>query len=452
MVKITIFKYLDNPLALYDEFEDDAISDLKLTTGTMIGGEELPVGELSFTLTWQHGVSIAKPDYWLWLKLQYKGDDILLYRCTEVKLLDHDADIFVYNITAQSILTLLEDITVPPVMYINSTSVTTALTNLFQMTDLPVNYTADLTSSGRTIQGYLPEQSAKERLQWLCFFARLRVITVGTGYPIQIDLMPVDKITIYQRNRVYYHPKVYNNSSYNINYRDYVYTGAQTTDISATDEWAYDSISRGYYIVTYTDNIGTMYDRSVDFSNLTLTFDNDIKTDLASKYAERLTIEASVLMDGVDLVEGDYIALTCYQSYFQLWGTLREGNIGTITYTFGARAVKADIVMPFAVESDQVVLTVYYKYGNTILGSDMYAYIEGDTYEVTPPQPLEYLEGDKLGVYCAWGMTTLTDAIDEDTWINVSYSKALEHDVSTLELYIIDVDEASIHNGVVTIE
>lgn len=105
----------------------------------------------------------------------------------------------VVRVKAQSPIAPLQYVTVEPVMY-TAEPVSDALN------DLDITYTLDSSFSSATLTGFCPEQTARERLQWICFAIGAYV---RTAFNDEIEILPVPTAeTLIPLNRTFWRPSV----------------------------------------------------------------------------------------------------------------------------------------------------------------------------------------------------------------------------------------------------
>lgn len=458
-VKI-IFQTVDTDYWTFEDeytFEGNDILDLNLTSGTMLGVEELPIGKLTAQIKTQW-----IPDGEYWIRVTNHNNPVAVYKLESLLFKDGGY----YEIEACSALTML-DIQVPTAYY-QGVSPLDVLEDIFSQvfgSAYPyfVTITNAVRSAAASIYGYFPAQTLRERLQQLCLAARLRVITLGNAIPLTIDYIPFEVSSaststhLYQKNRVYMRPSLTRNVSKGLKGKNYMFSPASEYDIQVVDDWI--EVNGVYYKVSSTD---TLYgDGAIDLSDVYVSLSSVVWRSLALNYLgvygdnvkDSYEIRASVLMNGLDLVEGDHITLDCYTRDDVFNGNIYSGCIGEISLSFGYDKIKADIVVPFATYAGDCKLTLYYlDPNNNLIQKDVFHFAEGDSYSVVLPQNIEKIDGNTLTIYCNHSNHTATGTLSVDTTRSFTYSPVLSYNILTKEVLILDTDGATISSGVVSIE
>ncbi len=108
-----------------------------------------------------------------------------------------------YTMTAQSALVLLDRIKLDAIMYSNVT-VASALSAFIPNS---IVYTIDASIASTTISGYCKDQSARERLQQICFAAGAMVKAFFSQNPLDIVVMD-DASDVIPSSDIYFRPKI----------------------------------------------------------------------------------------------------------------------------------------------------------------------------------------------------------------------------------------------------
>lgn len=456
--KIYLKKISNGSFTTNYEFSDEEISDIHLSTGTMIGAEELPVGELTFVLRTDEDIVPAN----YWVQFTYYGGSGVFYQVVSIKRRDAEF----YDVTAQSALRMLDNI-ILPAKYYNNTAVTTVLGDLHTAVSQSVGIntvwvTRSIPVTVLPIWGYFPEQTARERLQWICFVARLRIITIGITYPLLIDGIPSQALAtntkVYQKPQIYQRPSVVANDAKKVSIEVYYFDPVSTSNIGTVDDWV--EADNTYYLKNALFNTPVQTgDNNINITDIYIVNENNILHGFPAYVrplyeGERYTATLSVKLNNIgDLVEGDHITFGVAHGFESTAGSmLYAGNIGSMDLTFGFSGVKADIIVPFAETVDAYFLTLFYQENNTILDQDRMAFHSGAQYSVALPQAFDKLSGNVVKVYCDHDNETASGTITLDTDLIFQYTEVLEFDVNVKSLLILDTDGATISSGVVSIE
>ena len=243
--------------------------------------------------------------------------------------------------------------------------------------EVPMDYTLDSALSGVTVSGYFPEQTARERLQWLCFVAGAYV---QTCFVDQITIKALDTTpTLIPVNKTFWRPQ--------INHGDYVtaikltaYTFTQDAD-AAADAGSYTfplpwvATTQDYRL----DNPGVTLDREnvMDVGELYAINPDNVSALLnrmADRYFTRTEITADVIDNG-EYLPGDRVYI------FDRDGNCWQGYIEAASFRFGKQArATLKIVSVSAVETAN--LTVSYTYSGATLHTETYSIPVGYEYSV----------------------------------------------------------------------
>ena len=262
----------------------------------------------------------------------------------------------VLSIEAQSILRLLNQKTMDAVLY-NGTSVSAIVSSIFS--GLTNEYTLDASFSSETVSGYCPKQTARERLQWICFCMGAYLKTFFTD---KILILPVDTSTVtIPVEKTFWKPTT--------TYGDYVtavkataYTYTRGTPQS-TDKWVQDG--NLYYIettqeftlsnpsapVTAQENVVSVSDVKI------INSDNvaDILSLLATYYFKRIEVDADVINNGA-YAAGDKVVVAVDDSHFI------AGFIKSESFTFGLQAKsKLKILQTDVVSGGKLIIIMRYN-------------------------------------------------------------------------------------------
>ena len=200
------------------------------------------------------------------------------------------------SIQAQSILRILDRKTLDPVMYSN-TSASSIISGLFS--GLSGEYSLDSSFSSVTISGYCPKQSARERLQWICFCMGAYL---KTFFADKIYILPVEP----SASSVPFHKTFWKPA---VGVGDYV-TAVQATAYTytlgtpqSTDTWV--QVGNDYYIQTSQDFTlanpdapVTANENIVSVSDVTIISNNNVSSILSllsTYYFKRGEVEAEII-------------------------------------------------------------------------------------------------------------------------------------------------------------
>lgn len=289
------------------------------------------------------------------------------------------------RVEARSILLLLDRVTLPAKMYTGQSASTVVVEIFARVSEIysgETLYRLDSSFSADTISGFAPEQTARERLQWVCFCIGAYVKTFFNSVA---EILPTDETAdIIPLQKTYWRPS--------ITYGDYV-TAVKVTAYSytqgtpaTTDEWVTPD-EETYYIQTKQEftlsNSGipiTVPDNVIEVSDVTLINTgnvSEILSRLSKYYFKRVEVDADVINNG------EYIPGQQYMVYTDE-DTLVTGYMRSASFTFGLQAKsKIKIMQSDVVEGAK--LTIRYYWSETLIGSNEYYLPDGYIYSIQLP-------------------------------------------------------------------
>ena len=355
------------------------------------------------------------------------------------------------QIVGRSDIALLDGVTLPAVMYSNA-AIGDVLDGVMVRQAgggmvATIDYSLASALSGVTITGYCPEQSARERLQWICFVAGAYVRTFFNG---TVRIQPLDTTeTLIPIERTYMRPTV--------KYSDYV-TAVRVTAFSfaagtpqATDEWV--QVGSTYYIVTRQEYTLTNDAVPASAADNVISFDNVylINSSNASQMLSYLALlyfkRAEVTLDCIN--NGEYKPgdrLVVYGDRDRLF----VGYAKSMAFSFGKQS-KSTITLMAVDTVAGAALRVTYKWGSRTLGKAKYFFPVGYTYSIENLYLDQTFGGHRYIFRPTTAAVTGTMVAGGNT-ATVQYEVALDLEIATGVLEIINVDDLSELNGVVTIE
>ncbi len=344
------------------------------------------------------------------------------------------------SITAESVLRRLERKTMNPAMY-DEEPVYGLIQQIFRGISSN-DWTTTAAVNDKTVTGYFPKQTARERLQWICFTCGL---FVRSFFYDRVVIKSIDSIVSpVPIEKVYWRPS--------LEYKDPVttvkatiYTYEEGTPEN-TDEWV--QVGNRYYIQTsqeislinpdYPDNAE---DNVVSVDDVTIVNpDNvsDVLSRLATYYFNRVEVNAEII-NNKEFVPGDKIALPITDE------DVATGYIKSTDFTFGLQA-KSRIKLQQILMSKSSQLKIVYVYINKKLGSQTYVLPRNTNYQIENPY-LDIAQGSgknyKRYIYFplqqyATGTLSAAKVTDEE-----DYDRALGQNGKGI-LAIWSVDEATL--------
>ena len=356
------------------------------------------------------------------------------------------------KITAKSVLAIADGILLDPVMYTSADFSTVLTDTIAELPEMAVSYDAQGLPHTPLI-GYFPEQTLRQRLQWLCAIGDLQLLF---QFDRGVRITKIEDVFNTYDKIVYKEPAmVHNKESRDVIVYYYEYT--QETPASGQD---YIEVNGTYY--TYVKDSITMYAQYDNF-NAPLTLDIPIMSQSAISTIDRLDeiyyeanseIKFSVLCTGRLPYPGCPICVKVSN------GDIYFGKAGHCEYETGKSGIKVTITMPYALESSLIssnwsisVLTINRKYGNIIIESEQrpYAKITANSMtEIIVNENIEKYNNGVISFYVPQNPTYNYSVRNSDYTVTMNYDRAYQHD--GYELYLERVDDLSLSNGVMSIE
>ena len=288
------------------------------------------------------------------------------------------------RIRAESDLAVLDRVTLPAVA-LEGADVQDVLDDIIvrgsgaQGVVIPMDYTLDTAFDGQTITGFCPEQSARERLLWVCFVIGAYV---RTFFNEGIEILPIGTdAALIPPGDIYWKPTV--------NYGDWV-TAVTVKHYSftpgtpqATDRYVEDR-NGNYYIVT--EQAATLRNPSapeaapenvVTIDGVYLVNAQNVSallSRLALWYFKRTRLELDVI-DNAGPLPGDRV--TVYGAEDALY----TGYVERCDFAFGVQA-RARLQLTAVEAAQSALLTVDYLWAALRLARDTYHLPVGYAYDI----------------------------------------------------------------------
>ncbi len=408
----------------------EAIKNLKYTPQTDITGDVVPINEFSVEVKTGRDITIGK-------YAELYDDLDQLWAKFWITFADRINEDFV-KIEAQSLVTLLERITCPAVIYTSATAVTTALSAIFSQLSGYSTYLIDTAALSKTVQGYCPEQNGRERLQWICFACGL-YLEQGYTDGIYIRILDEETVTDIPPDKTYWRPSV--------SYKDYVtaitltYYAFEAGSPQSGDE--YITVNGVDYIVTKTEVTLNNPDTSAQAAppnivrvDKVMLINSDNASDIASRlsllYFERTEVDADVI-NNRDYRPAQKVSV-------QLDDTRGAvGYIESTDFTFGLQAKSRVKIIGCAIR-DLSNLLIRYIYNGIAIATKRYSLPGGYQYQITNPYLDQSSDSHRyiyrpINQYATGTITSGENVDDEDVDLALHYYG--DHKL----LYIISVTE-----------
>ena len=406
-----------------------AISGLSFIPETDVVGTSVPVNEFVVNVYTDDSIRNGAD-------IELRDDRNILWAKYWITAAERVASNIV-QVRAQSKIMLLERVTLPAVKYNNATLLT-ALNTVFASLGSGAFAVDTALDNNTVISGFCPEQTARERLLWLCFVAGAYVKTFFTD---TILILPVDDTEVpVPMEQTFYKPS--------ITYDDYVtavevtyYTFTQGTP-QTTDKWVTDGVL--YYIVTsnkvtlLNSNVPeTAAENVIKVDGVTLINSvnvDDICSHLAKYYFERVRMDLDIV-NNADYAPGQRLLVYADED------TMVSGYASKMEFSFGLQArAKVSLIAAQLKASGNLIIT--YKWGTMKLKRIKYTFPVGYTYQIVNPYIDTPIERHRYVFRPVNQYATGTIAEGANT-NNQNCEVALDLDRDTNILHVISVDEVT---------
>lgn len=352
------------------------------------------------------------------------------------------------RIEAKSVLEYLDRDTMPAAMY-NNEPFADIVDDIFANTEAKIgNFHATSSAITETITGYCPEQTARQRLQWICFVAGA---FVKTEFSAVTQILPIDtSVELIPSAKTFWRPTVlYSDYITSIKIKYYSYTlGTPAT----TDKWV--KAGNSYYIQTETEASAqnanapqNARENSISFYGITLVNANnylDILSRLEAFHFSRVDVTADILsLD--EFKPSDRVQISNGEELF-------DGYIRSANYTFG-NATKEKITLRQYTEIAFVQVVINFLFDiEYFVPSKSYRLPVGYNF-VYDVDYYEVYDNNKRIVFLPNPVQVNITVPNKDTEIDVEvYDHALELENENLVvLSVSEVEENPYQQGVIMI-
>lgn len=297
----------------------------------------------------------------------------------------------------------------------------------------------DATVAARTLTGFCPEQTARERLQWVCFAAGAYI---RTYFCKGVHILPVPDAsgtpTLIPLDRVYMRPRITEGdwvTSVTARAYSFIQREPQSGERYVTD---HNGVTYVYTTQDLTINNPSLQPaeypvntvEAQDVMLLDATRASEVASALARYYFSRITVEADVIDNG-EYIPGMLATVPVSDD------RMYTGYITVAAFRFGKQA-KATLTIAGAQQEPCAQLTVTAMYGSELLGVRRYVFPVGYGYSLTNDYMDVYRDGVRR-VFRPLTDTTEGTMPQGGATAVVQYAPALILQVGVLE--IISVDE-----------
>lgn len=352
---------------------------------TDLVGDKLPINEVQVQIHTTDAISIG---VYLYL---YDDLNVLWAKYWITYAEHHDAQTL--TVRASAATWILERDMLDPVMYTNE-PLEDVLDLIFGQLGSGA-YTLHEDFDGVTITGFCPEQSARNRLQWVTLVIGAYV---KSYFSETIDILPLrnaaeesgneqeeeeSAVTLIPLEKTFWKPKI-TFSDYVTRVRAYAYSFTEGTP-QTTDAWVTDGtttwvVSRRSVSLGNPSAPPSAPTHEITIDGLYLINDDNVDSVLAhlsTYYFNRTTIDADVVNNG-EYLPGDRVQIYTAED------TLAEGYIESANFLFGNQAKSAIHLAPVDVQ-ESGTLIVDYMFGEIVLSEKKYVLPVGYTYTIVNP-------------------------------------------------------------------
>lgn len=414
-----------------------ALDNLKFSPQTDLTADHLPINEFEVRLFTNDLIA-----YGQYAELRDDLDNLWArYWISYAERIGQDVDrgTYIVRLIAQSSLAFLERMKLPAKMY-NTTAanvLSDILTTIGQSGAITLDSDVATDWSNMTINGFCPEQTARERLQWLLLCAGGYIKSFFDN-GIKISKVDVSGGELIPLEKTFWKPS--------ISHRDYVtqikitaYTYTEglphTYDEYVTDGTTYWVVQK--QVITLSNNMvpsGTP-DNVVEISDVTMvspTIASIIAQNLVAYYFDRMEVDCEVI-DNAAYIPGDLVTIYTDE------GSLCRGYIDQVDFTFGVQA-KGKMHLTAAASVDGALLTIQYKWGSMNLSKRVYFLPKNYAYSITT----EYIDWTMNHHRYIFRPTpaTVSGTLTQNTTLTVNVEVALDYyREATTEKSVIDAQE-----------
>ena len=409
-----------------------ALRDPSFSPEADVTGNEVPINDLVVDINTAATISIGQFAYFkddrdnLWAK----------YWITYAEKIDKNT----VRVKAEAPLRILERDIKDPVMYTNE-PLADVMADIFDSIGSG-EYTIDSSFSGVTISGFCPEQSAKTRLQWVCFVIGAYI---KSFFSDKVEIEPLDAATetIIPIGRTFWKPSV--------TYKDYVtainvryYSYSQGTP-GTTDAWVTDGTN--YYVQTdqnlklsNPDVPAGVLTHEITVEDITIVNSSNVSaiaSHMALYYFKRQEVDLDVI-NNAEYKPGDRVVVNTDES------TLATGYITSCVFRYGLQARSSIHMTPVEVK-ESAKLTILYKYDDMQIGKAQYQLPVGYAYSIGNPH-LDLVLNRHRFIFRPLTAAATGTMVAGGATVTVNYEIALDYFTDESDariLAILAVDEAA---------
>ena len=422
-----------------DQTDYTDVRNLVFSPQTDITGESLPINEFSVDIVTDDTIAASQ-----YAELYDDRDRLWAkYWITYAERGSEEA----FQIKARSDIALLEGVTLPAVRYASAPIGDVLDATMVRQSGsvgivATIDYSLSSSFSSATITGCCPEQSARERLQWVCFVLGAYV---KSYFNSQIEILPIETTVVsIPIEKEIMRPKV--------SFLDYV-TGVEVTGFSFTsgtpgvgDEYIEINgddyiITRQTYALANSEAPASAADNVTKFDSVYIVNANNVSGVLAN-VASYIFNRNTVKMDAID--NGDFIPGMLVQFYADE-ATIMRGYIQSCAFKFGKQA-RATLHIIGGVEIETAMLIVKYKFDGRTIDEKTILLPVGYAYSIDNPWFDVEIKGHRYVLRPLTATVTGTMTSGGAT-ATVNYEAALDLYEGTLTISNVDGITTEIEDG-----
>lgn len=354
----------------------------------------------------------------------------------------------VVRIRARSDVALMDGVTLEPVMYSGAALGSVLDGVMLRQSGAPgvvasIEYSLSPAFNGVTVTGYCPEQSARARLQWVCFAIGAYVKACFNEH-IEIEPIGSSAVTVPAG-------KTFTEPMPNVKQSDYVtavrvtgYTFTAGTpgsgDESVTVGGVTYIVTKQTYKVINASAPVSAADNEVNIDGLYLINADNAAGILARVAAYRFA-RTSVQLDALnnaEFIPGDRVSVYATEQ------RMLSGYLETCTFSFGTQA-RAKLAVGAAEPISTAMLTVTRKWGTKKLDTREYLLPVGMAYEIQNPY-FDMTIGDHRYIFRPQSAAVTGTMTSGGATATVEYDVAL--DLHRGVLHVISVDQVTENSGI----
>lgn len=352
------------------------LRNISLSLATDLTGNTLPTDEMSLDIITEDDIQAGKKIE-LYSDVSPANKPWLTFRIMQAERIE-SANIV--SVHAVSLLYNAEN-TVIAAGNTDNSPVTLLLYSVFLQSKITGADYSDL--DGINVTGPLPEQTAKEQIQWFAFVSNAFVRSGGEN-SIEIKLLDDEADTIIPLNQTFWRPSIsYDDWVESVSIVSYAFS---TGTPSQGDETI--TIGNTTYIVTSQTHKMTnpnlpqgIKGQEIVYDGIYLVNENnwsDILSYLATLYFNRATVDADVINNELVYRPGDHVSVYLDEE------RMVSGFIESVDMSFGVQA-RATLHLNGVDEVETANLVIKYKHEDSNIGKKTYRFPVGYEYSIENP-------------------------------------------------------------------